>query len=93
MGQSLVLDRQKVQEEVAAINELAEDVKRKSEALAQTVNRCVAAGIQTTWGIELQAHLNKFNNTQMADAINEIKFQASKLAESIETATAYSENK
>lgn len=87
------LNREEVQAEVERINKLANDVQRDAEQLVSVLKRCVATGIQTQWGIELQAQLEKFTSTQTADAINEIKLEATKLLEATDVATTFSEGK
>lgn len=93
MAEALGLNRQEVQAEVERINQLANDVQRDAEQLVTVLRKCVASGIQTEWGIALQAQLEKFNNTQMADAIAEIKLQSAKLLEATDVATSFSQGK
>lgn len=91
MAETLGLNRQEVQSEIETINKLATDVQRDSEQLIEVARRCVANGIQTEWGLQMMQQLEKFQGTQMADSIAEIKLQAAKLAEASEQATAYSQ--
>jgi len=93
MAQAILLNKEEVQAEVEHIKKLADDVQRDAEELVNVLRKCVAKGIQTEWGVELQAKLEKFTSTQTADAIAEIKLEANKLVAAAERYEAFSQGK
>ena len=84
MAEALRLNIAELREEVENINRLANEVDKAVKTLQEEINKCVAAGIQTEWGIRLKDQLTGFNSNDMVDAINEIKLQAAKLTASEE---------
>jgi hypothetical protein len=85
--ENLTLTFAEVQSEIENINALASTVQADSDNLMEVAKRCVNSGIVTEWGQEMLSGLQKFQGTQMADSIEEIKKEAKKL-ESISRATA-----
>ena len=85
--ENLTLTFAEVQSEIENINVLANTVQSDSEHLMEVAKKCINSGIVTEWGQELLSGLQKFQGTQMADSIEEIKKEARKL-ESISRATA-----
>ena len=85
--ENLTLTFAEVQSEIENINALASTVQSDSENLMEVAKKCINSGIVTEWGQELLSGLQKFQGTQMADSIEEIKKEARKL-ESISRATA-----
>lgn len=85
--ENLTLTFAEVQSEIENINALANTVQADSNNLMEVAKKCVNSGIVTEWGQELLAGLQKFQGTQMAESIEEIKKEARKL-ESISRATA-----
>lgn len=85
--ENLTLTFAEVQSEIENINALASTVQSDSDNLMEVAKKCINSGIVTEWGQELLSGLQKFQGTQMADSIEEIKKEARKL-ESISRATA-----
>ena len=85
--ENLTLTFAEVQSEIETINALANTVKTDSDNLMEVAKKCVNSGIVTEWGQDFLSGMQKFQGTQMADGIEEIKKEARKL-ESISQATA-----
>lgn len=91
MAETLTLTFAEVQSEVQNINTLADTVQQDADALLEVARKCVNRGIVTEWGSEMLSGLEKFQGTQMADAIAEIKKEASKLETIAQETAAYSQ--